>query len=67
MTKNAGPRGLIRTTVKGRAGNDQGNVDEDAERCDSEDNRCNGNVDLPKVTRQRATEKQQRELQHLRQ
>ena len=67
VAENVGTRRLIRTTLRGRASNDDEKVRQESERGDTKDNPRNGQVDPPKVTRERATEKQQRGLQHQRQ
>ena len=64
VAQETGSRGLIWTTLQGSSNQKDENVEEEAKRGDTEDNRCDCDTDLPKVTRECTTEKQQRDLQH---
>ena len=59
--------GLIRTTLGNRRCNDNEKVEGDPERCYGKDHQRDGEVDLPKITRERATEQEQGSLEHQRQ
>ena len=60
-------QGLIWTAVRNRSSNEDEDVEEETERSDGEDNQRDGKADLPKVSSESASEKQQRNLHHQRQ
>jgi len=64
MPEDMGPRGLIWAARRGCPRDDEENVEDHPEGSGTDDNSCNGHVDIPKVAGQRATEQQERNLQH---
>ena len=64
VAQEIGSRGLIRAAFPGRSSNENEKVEEEAKGGDADDDRRDGDIDLPKVARESATEKQQRDLQH---
>jgi hypothetical protein len=67
MTEDAGTWGLIWAAHGSCACDDDENVEDDAERCHTEDDGCDGDIDLQKIAGEGAGEKQERSLQHQRQ
>ena len=67
VTANLGGRGLIRETLGSCPRDDDEKVEDATEHGYTEDNGCYGEIDLPKITGERGTEKQQSSLQHHRQ
>ena len=47
VTKDMRSRRLIRAALGNRTSDDDEKVEDDAERSDAEDNRCDGDIDLP--------------------
>ena len=64
MAEDMGARRLIWTILENCCCNDDENVEEDTKRSDADDNGRDCDVDLPKITREGTTEKQQGNLQH---
>ena len=67
VTEDTCTGGLIRAILRNGSRNDDENEEEDTERSDTEDDGCNGGINLQKVSGERTAEKQQRRLQHQRQ
>ena len=67
VTEDTRQRGLIRAARKSCPRDDDKNVEGDPEPSDTNDDTGNSRIDIPKVTRQCATEQQERKLQHQRQ
>ena len=67
VTKDTRPGGLIRAALKSCPRDDDENVEEDPEPSDTNDDTGDSRVNIQKVTRQCATEQQERNLQHQRQ
>jgi hypothetical protein len=57
-------RSLIWAAHRSCPRDDDENVEDGPERSDTEDDTCDGHINPPKVERQRATEQQERDLQH---
>jgi len=64
VAEDTGTRGLIWAACGNCPCDNEESVEGDPERSDTNDNTCNSHVNLPKVERQRATEQQERNLQH---
>ena len=64
VTNGMGPRRLIRATLRRCTSNGDEKVEENAERSDAKNNRCDGCIDLPQIAREGAAEEQQSDLQH---
>ena len=67
MAHSACAGSLIRASLGSRSCNDSDKVENKTNRSEAEDDRCDGNVDLPEVPRESTAEEQQRNLQHQRQ
>jgi len=67
VAKGIGARCLIWAALGSCTNDKDENVEDDAKRGETKDNGCDGDIDRPEVTRERATEKQQCNLQHQRQ
>jgi hypothetical protein len=67
MAEDAGTGSLVRADHGNCTCDDDENVEDHAERCHTDDDGCDGNVDLPKIAGEGTTEKQQCNLQHQRQ
>ena len=67
MAEDLGTRSLIWAALGDRACDDDEDIEEETERGHSEDNGCDGDIDLPKIAGEGTSEEQQRSLQHQRQ
>ena len=67
MTQNVGTGSLIRASFENRPRNNDEKVKEDTKGSDTEDDGCDGNIDLPEIAGEGAAEEQQGDLQHQRQ
>ena len=67
VAKDTGTGGLVRATLQSCTRNDDKNIEENAERGYTKDDRRNGDVYFPEIAGERQTEKQQRGLEHQRQ
>lgn len=67
VAEDVGIRSLIWTALRDRASIDDEKITKDSERGDPKDDQRNGDIDLPEITRECATKKNQCDLQHQRQ
>ena len=66
MSEDICTRGLIGATRGGCPCNDNEEVEEDSKGGESDDDRCDGGVNLPKVPGEGTAKEEQRSLQHQR-
>jgi len=64
MPEDMRPRGLIWAARRGCPRDNEENVEYHPERSGTDDNACDGHVNIPKVAGQGATKQQERNLQH---
>jgi hypothetical protein len=57
VAENTGSGGLIRAALGSCSCDDNENIEDDTERGDAEDNRSDGNINLPKIASECTTEK----------
>ena len=67
MAHDVGAGSLVRAVLGSCPRNDNGKVEDDANRSNAEDDECDGNADPPEIATKCTTEEQQRDLQHQRQ
>jgi len=58
VAEDAGTRSLIRAALRTRARNNNENIEDGAERGHTEEDRCDGDIDRPKVMREGTAKEQ---------